>query len=142
MKPSSIFQVKCPYCNAVAEFDGVKDARCEGRGKGYRYACRDCGAYIAAEGATQKPIGSMADKRLRVWRHETTRLITAIVNKNYLTRHQIYQWLQNELELSPQNCKVYHFDIHTCQEVVRVLHDYLNNKNQKVGHHLEKLMGD
>lgn len=140
MNQTSIFQVKCPYCNAVAEFEGVRASRCIDKKPGHRYACRDCGAYIRADPATQQPRGSMADKRLRFWRHETTHLIAAIVSKNYLTRGQLYRWLQTELELSSDECKVYCFDIHTCQEVVRVLHDYLNSKNQEASHHLEKLL--
>ena len=140
MSQTSIFQVKCPYCNAVAEFEGVRRYQYSGEERGYRYACRGCGAYIRADPATQQPRGSMADKRLRFWRHETTHLIGEIVNKNYLTRGQLYRWLQNELELSREECKVGLFDIHTCQEVVRVLHDYLNSKNQEASQHLDKLL--
>ncbi len=99
----------CPYCGEKSVFN-IKN----GYGK---YECKPCGASVGVHPSTKKPLGTLANERLRFWRSRAHWLFDPLWQSNKLTRTQAYSWLQEKMQLSAEDCHIGIFNLEQCKLV-------------------------
>lgn len=114
--------MNCPYCNKQAEFLSSK----EFYGKNYGtnlYVCRPCDARVGTHGKGKRPLGTMANHKLRVLRRMCHRRFDPIwmYKRNKWARTNAYQWLQREMDLSPQEAHIGMFNEEQCRKLIKIL---------------------
>lgn len=86
---------KCPYCGAAVSLR--TDASIYGNGDGWLWVCNNypgCDAYVRCEPGTCRPLGILADKKLRRLRMQTHRMLDRIFLDGYMSRDDVYAWLR------------------------------------------------
>lgn len=119
--------MNCPYCNKKAEFLSSKEFYGQNYGTNL-YVCRPCNARVGTHGKGRKPLGTMANHRLRVLRricHRKFDPMWKYKRKQNWSRHNAYKWLQKEMRLSPEEAHIGMFDEEKCRELIKIL-----NKNR------------
>lgn len=118
----------CPYCGAPAEFMASSAPLYNGRDFGPAWACKPCGAWVGCHPNSKKPLGRLADKKLRrakmeahaafdpMWRRKMAK--DGCSKKH--ARGRGYRWLANQLGLTVEQTHIGMFDIATCERVVEV----------------------
>src|SRR5690625_3916722 len=95
----------CPYCNNQAEFLTSKEFYGQDYGTNL-YVCHPCDARVGTHGKGKTPLGTMANHRLRVLRRICHRKFDPMWKYKgrgrQRARSQAYYWLQNVMDLSPQ----------------------------------------
>lgn len=118
----------CPYCHGPALL--VDSAAIYPHSYGPIYLCRPCDAYVGVHPGTTKPLGTLANRPLRVARMKTHAVLDplwkdawklypkldlkgmATVRRTARTR--TYAWLADELGIEAKNCHIGMFDQATC----------------------------
>lgn len=114
--------VRCPYCNERAKLtNGARlfDGKLSERVKFWR--CWPCNAHVACHPDTLVPMGTLADRKTRLWRHRAHRAFDELWrrDKRY-SRTQWYKWLADQLGMSRTECHMACFDVQTCVRVVEL----------------------
>lgn len=112
----------CPYCKKQAEFISSKDFY--GRDYGTNlYVCRPCDARVGTHGKSNKPLGIMANHRLRVLRKICHRKFDPLWNnkRSKWARHNAYKWLQEVMELTPEQAHIGMFNEEQCRKLIKIL---------------------
>lgn len=87
-------EIKCPYCGIKAEWCENKVIYGKNYGKSYMcYYCKDCDSYVGCHNNSRNPLGTMANKELRIWRIKAHAVIDPIWKANGHNRRLLYQKL-------------------------------------------------
>lgn len=105
----------CPYCGKPAEL-----ARRRVPGEDHQeffWVCAPCGARTRAHFRTKEPMGTMANKALRLMRIEAHRAFDVrwLFNGN---RSRAYRKLSEHLGLSSADCHIANFNTEMCRRVI------------------------
>lgn len=112
--------ITCPYCNKVAEFISTK----EFYGKDYGtniYLCRPCDAYVGTHGKGKKPLGTMANNRLRNLRKMAHNRFDPLWRKRKMSRGNAYKWLSEQMNIPVKECHIGMFNEEQCLQVVKIM---------------------
>lgn len=113
-----------------------------GRNFGPLYVCQPCGTRVGCHKGTLEPLGTPANEHLRklrskahsvfdplwnsIWealkvekRMETNKEPHPFYGKSQ-ARKTAYQWLADELKINIEDCHISHFDIDTCNKVIKI----------------------
>lgn len=112
-------KVTCPYCNGSAEYVSSSEVY-GGRDYGKIYLCRPCQAWVGVHKGTKKPLGRLADAKLRQWKIKAHQAFDPIWKEGHMNRYQAYKWLSIVLGIPRKKCHIGMFDIKTCQKVIEV----------------------
>lgn len=115
--------VKCPYCGKTAEL--VDSIEIYGRSYGMVYLCRKCDAYVGCHPGTDKPLGRLANRELRMWKMRAHSAFDLLWKCRHMRRQQAYAWLAEKLDIPTEQCHIGMFDVDMCQKVIDVSLDYL-----------------
>lgn len=110
--------VICDYCGTAAEL--VDSKVIYGRSYGMAYLCPKCGAYVGCHAGTTRPLGRLADAKLREWKKRAHAAFDPIWQSNTLTRRQAYSWLAGKMGLPVEQTHIGYFNVAQCKEVVRL----------------------
>lgn len=109
--------MKCPYCGNEAKYCENKEIYGRNFGKSFMcYFCRLCDAYVGTHNNSKRPLGTMANKQLRVWRQITHREIDAYWKAGLCSRGRMYELLKIIFG------KVIHVgesDIEMCRKIIK-----------------------
>jgi len=118
--------MKCNYCNKEAEW--VANSKIYGKRYGKSYMiwwCRDCDAYVGCHNNTLEPKGTLANKELRTKRIEAKNLF---IEKKLggewngrKSKPKAYMWLQDKMDLSPDEAHFGKFNIEQCNKIIGLL---------------------
>ena len=120
--------VICPYCNQPAKF--IDSIQIYNKSFGMVYACLPCQAWVGVHNGTNKPLGRLADRKLRMWKQQTHAVFDPIWqgSKNYPNyenrRSSCYAWLAKKLGISYYACHIGMFDIETCKKAIEICQKY------------------
>jgi hypothetical protein len=117
--------MNCPYCNNKAEFISSKEfyGKCYGTNL---YVCRPCDARVGAHRKGNKPLGTMANKKLRALRmacHEAFDPMWKRKRKQNVRRREAYKWLQNEMGLTKREAHIGKFNEEQCFKLLRLIQE-------------------
>lgn len=95
----------------------------------YFWICNDCNSYVGthANSPVHKPLGRLADAKLRRWKSAVHRVFDPIwkesmkfgLNKSD-ARMQAYIWLSQQLNIPMKKCHIGYFDVDTCKRAYEV----------------------
>ena len=89
--------MKCPYCGKEAKWTSNEVVYGKKYGKSFMcYWCEGCNDYVGCHNNTTKPLGTMANKELRILRIKCHKLFDKLWNGGKMTRRQAYRYLRKE----------------------------------------------
>lgn len=119
----------CPYCQGPVEL--VLNAEIYGSSYGgwpYAYLCRPCDAYVGLHPATDIPLGTLADRKLRQARKEYKPLFMAVMRKHGMNRNEGYPWLADKMGIPVEQCHWGWFTLEQCEQAGRICTAALVNR--------------
>lgn len=114
--------VLCDYCGNVAPYvtgRQVYPHRRDLYSKRF-YQCKPCDAMVGVHPGTDKPLGRLADKDLRVAKMAAHAAFDPIWQEGHKKRGSAYAWLAEQLGIHVADCHIGMFDIAMCHRVVEV----------------------
>lgn len=120
-------KVICPYCGVTADY--IDSAAIYGKSYGMIYICPLCAARVGTHKGTDKPLGRLANERLRKLKQESHKALDAIWRSGELSRKGVYKWLSKKMKLSPEKTHIGLFDERQCYKVIKLCQE--RNKNVK-----------
>lgn len=116
----------CPYCGGwSAKLTGadIYPHRPDLRKKTF-YACRPCDAYVGCHDGTDKPLGTLADRRLRRSRNRAHRAIDPLwvdAPNRKEARVSVYKALAEALGIEREDCHIAMFSDEQCARTVELV---------------------
>lgn len=115
-------KIRCPYCGSLASkrhasFVYGKDAKPDT----FLYVCDrypKCNSYVAAHKNSGLPMGTLANEKLRKKRISAHKALDRIWNKGFMTKEQVYIWLQSKLNMSAKEMHIGNFDEYYCNQII------------------------
>lgn len=132
------FPAGCPYCGEPVKIvDSIVIYK--KRSYGLAYVCSaypKCDAYVGCHPNTDRPLGRLADKKLRTAKSAAHRAFDALWRRKAnqpgqnekAARIAGYRWLAKQLGIRRQNCHVGMFDVEQCLRVVEICKPYIGAK--------------
>lgn len=119
----------CPYCKEKSKY--VDSSIVYGKSYGMIYLCKPCGAWVGVHKGTDKALGRLANKELRLWKREAHKwfdgLWEAKIAKGfsrYEARSSAYKWLSEKLQIAPEYTHIGMFDIEQCKNLIELCKNY------------------
>ena len=125
--------IKCPYCHSQAFLRPASMVH----GGAYRQpgeevyvcarypACDKYYSYVSAHRRTRLPMGTLANRPLRVKRMEAHESFNRLWKSGMMTRTAAYRWLQVQLGLPPKDAHIAKFSEWRCEQVIRLCNQFL-----------------
>lgn len=114
-------KIRCPYCGSLASKRPASYIYGESADKNkYLFVCDcypKCNSYVAATEKGQ-PMGTLANKELRQKRIAAHKSIDRIWKKGFMTKEQVYVWLQSKLNMTDKEMHIGKFGIYYCNRVI------------------------
>ena len=85
------------------------------------YVCFPCDARVWCHEHNGSPLGTLANRKLRLLRKICHRLLDAMWNQGQMERDQAYEWLASKLALTRRQCHIGLFDEALCKRAIEVL---------------------
>lgn len=118
-------KVYCPYCSKEAVY--VDSVEVYGKSYGMIYLCRPCKAWVGVHKGTNKPLGRLADDKLRKAKIEAHFYFDYLWKKKMkqgfsknIARPEAYKWLAKQLGIEAKKCHIGMFDVDKCNEVINI----------------------
>ena len=133
---------QCPYCGRPSVFHMDSSYIYRGQNYGPVFECEPCGAYVGAHRATLLPMGTLANKPLRILRMQCHKLFDPLykdLSQAYpehgrgltrpahnstmrgAARTRAYRWLAAQLNIPLDDCHIAMFREDRCREVIALL---------------------
>ena len=115
--------VICQYCNNPSKVITGKKLYPNTRWihKKYFWICKSCDAYVGCHGKSKKPLGSLANKKLRELRKLCHYKFYEYSKANNLTKKESYKWLSEIMKLDPKHAHFGMFDIDQCSKFLNLI---------------------
>ena len=115
------FKIRCPYCGSLATKRPASDVYGKTTSKNkFLYVCDcypRCDSYVAAN-EKGYPMGTLADKNLRKKRIAAHKSLDRLWKKGFMTKEQVYVWLQSKLDMSDKEMHIARFGEYYCNRVI------------------------
>lgn len=126
------YQINCPYCGAPAVCRPASTVHGSAtRQKGsYLYLCSRwpaCDSYVAAHRKDLRPMGSLADKKLRRKRILAHQALEELRRRRHMETWAVYLWLQGKLKLDPDKAHIGMFSEAMCDRVIEICRESLQS---------------
>ena len=123
--------MKCPYCGGKAQLRDASSIYHSFKYKGKMFVCENfpkCDSYVGCHPNTTKPLGRMANKKLRTMKSKAHEYFDPLWKKRVFARKKslsynrtkAYQWLAEQLDLPESKCHIGLFDVDMCRKVIDV----------------------
>ena len=123
--------MKCPYCGGKAHLREASSIYHNNRRKGKIYICENfpnCDSYVGCHKNTTKPLGRMANKKLRTMKSKAHYYFDPLWKNKVFSRKKslshnrtrAYQWLAEQLGLPESKCHIGLFDVDMCRKVIQI----------------------
>ena len=134
-------RLECPYCNAQAQLvtGAVIYPNMPALHASHYHHCAPCDAYVGCHPGSTVPLGTMADKRLRLARKNAHAVFDPIWRTRVrfegvprsTARQQAYEWLAEELKIEPASCHIAHMGIDDCLRVISLCERLFRQRRQQ-----------
>jgi len=130
--------MRCQYCGATARLRSAEGIYKYGGSDIMLYVCSnypECDSYVRVQPGTSKPVGSLADAKLRALRIKAHRHFGELYRSGLMTKADAYTWLAFALCLLPSQTHIGHFSEHYCNQVIAECDKYLDTWKHKIRKH-------
>lgn len=113
--------IKCPYCGSQAFLRPASVVHEYAAPGEEVYLCARfpaCDAYVSAHRDSHLPMGTLADKALRIKRRQAHIALNRLWEQRLMTRKEAYRWLQVQLGLPESEAHIGHFSAYRCEQVI------------------------
>ena len=121
----------CPYCGNPAVFYKSSVSFHRGVDYGPLWACKPCRAWVGCHPKSRKPLGRLANARLRAAKMDAHQVFDQLWRFGSMNRQAAYKWLAGELGIPWRECHIGMFDVETCERVVEIVMGALSGVAQK-----------
>lgn len=84
------------------------------------YYCPDCRAWVGVHRGSDKPLGRLADEKLRYWKRCAHAAFDPIWKSRKMSRHAAYAWLSQQMGLPVEQTHIGMFNINQCRKVIEI----------------------
>jgi len=116
----------CPYCGSLAKIAQRKVVSGRPLDTLPVYVCGNypaCDAYVGCHLGTEKPLGSLANKRLRSFRMKAHRAFDFVWKTGRATRDEAYALMAELLNLPPEKAHIGMLDVQQCKLVMATFNE-------------------
>ena len=124
-------ELKCPYCGGKAHLRDASSIYHSFKYRGKMFVCENfpkCDSYVGCHPNTTKPLGRMANKKLRTMKSKAHEYFDPLWKKRVFARKKslsynrtkAYKWLAEQLDLPESKCHIGLFDVDMCRKVIDV----------------------
>lgn len=130
------YDVKCPYCGASARLKPANflfGKKPEYTGKHY-YVCGNfpkCDSYVAAHHADKRPMGFLANGKLRQKRKTAHIELNKFQHTSGMTKWAVYVWLAAKMGLNEEQTHIGKFTESQCDLAIRLCREGSRNARKK-----------
>lgn len=113
----------CPYCSRTSSLvrgERLYPHRNDLRAKRF-YLCEPCWAYVGCHPGTARPLGRLADGKLRAAKQAAHKAFDALWQSRHVERSEAYGRLARELQLPHEQTHIGMFDVDQCLRVVQIV---------------------
>ena len=141
----------CPYCGGRTELRSADGIYRNNHDRTMLYVCKNyptCDAYVRVIPGTTKPMGSLANGRLRAMRTEAHRYFNQLYTRGIMTRSEAYRWLSTVIGLPMAKAHIGDMGEYYCELVIqesqKLLEAYkgkskrISGKTRRHGYHLSR----
>ena len=122
--------MRCPYCGGTVSYRSAKGIYKAPFDNAMLYVCNnypECDSYVKCHDGTKIPMGSLANKELRMKRKEAHKYIAELQNKGLQTKEGTYTWL-HQISLDG-NCHIGSMGLYACNQVIAEAQKILDGNN-------------
>lgn len=123
--------MRCPYCGAPVHFRSATGIYHENLGDTMLYVCNNypgCDAYVRTHAGTKKPMGTLADGKLRALRIEAHRSFDQLFTSGMMSRDEAYRWLAAILQAPKSQAHIGNLGEYYCRQVIEESQKILQNR--------------
>jgi hypothetical protein len=113
----------CPYCGESAKITSgatLYPHLPEFHRRNY-WACLPCNAYVGCHPHSTRPMGTLADSKLRLLRMATHRAFDPLWKSGEMERPAAYAWLAERMKIRVEDCHIAQFDTEQCETAIEIL---------------------
>lgn len=110
--------VICDYCGQTAQF--VNSSEVYRVSYGMIYYCPACQAWVGVHKGTDKPLGRLANARLRELKKSAHKAFDPLWKRGAMKRDQAYIWLAQQMAIPFDQAHIGLFDIAECQKAIKI----------------------
>ena len=111
--------VTCDYCGKPAWF--ISSGTISRIDFGMIWYCPDCRAWVGVHKGTDRPLGRLADTRLRRLKKAAHRALDGLLRgKEPSTKKAIYEWLAGEMSIPLDKCYISMLDADQCEQLIKI----------------------
>lgn len=125
--------MRCPYCGSPVVLRSADGIYKENHANTKLYVCSrypTCDAYVRVHEGTNKPVGSLADHRLRKLRKEAHDSFNRLYLTDVMTKDQAYAWLASMIQAPRSQAHIGYLREYYCEQVIRQSKAILANRQQ------------
>lgn len=98
----------------------------------YLYVCSRypaCDSYVGTHKKSLEPMGTLADKKLRIKRIEAHKFFNQLWESGIMQKWQAYKWMEAKFGLNRNQAHIAKFSEYMCDELISVCKQVLKNNN-------------
>lgn len=124
---------RCPYCGSTTILRGCEEIYLENRDNSKLYVCKNfptCDAYVRVQKGTTKPLGTIANGRLRALRREAHNHFDQLYRRGYMSKDEAYQWLAIKMFLPQSEAHIGMMGEYRCRQVIDICDKELEGRER------------
>lgn len=113
----------CPYCGSSVTLRDASHVHGV-RGNGLLYVCDRfprCDAYVGVHEGSSRPLGTLADRELRIWRRLAHESLDPLWRSGRMARREAYRLLQEILAVPAEHAHIAMLNLAQCRVLIREL---------------------
>lgn len=113
--------MRCPYCGSsviLRSADGIYRENTKGA---MLYVCKRypaCDAYVRTRPGTSRPVGTLANRELRLLRREAHRYFDRLYLSGRMSKEQAYEWLASLIQAPMSKAHIGYLGEYYCRQVI------------------------
>lgn len=132
---------RCPYCGSTVIYrsaDGIYQDNSRGA---MLYVCShypNCDTYVRTHAGTRIPVGSMANRELRLLRKTAHHYFDRLYESGIMSKEDAYYLLAGMIDAPLSQAHIGYLSDYYCKQVIEQCKEYLERYQKKQNHRLCK----
>lgn len=124
--------MRCPYCGAPVRYRSATGIYRDNSKDVMLYVCGnypECDAYVRTHAGTKKPVGTLANAKLRALRKEAHDAFNQLYLTGMMSRDDAYRWLANMLQAPQSQAHIGNLGEYYCRVVIAECEKMIKHKS-------------
>lgn len=134
MNPSAM---RCQYCGGTVVLRSADGIYRDNSNRTMLYVCSNyphCDAYVRTHPGTNIPVGTLANRKLRMLRNEAHHQFDQLYRSGIMSKQDAYLWLADILQMPLSEAHIGYLGEYYCNEVIAESKKLLDkHQNQRAG---------